>query len=516
MPYNGRHMRKTVALIVLDGWGIGKDSESNPIHLARPKHLEALAKEFPVTSLQASGVSVGLPWGEVGNSEVGHLTLGAGRVIYQHLPRITMAIQDGTFFNNKVLMGAFAHAKKNGGAINFAGLLTSGTVHASIDHLQALVTMAEREGVPVKLHLFADGVDSPPRSLAPLLSRVPKEKIGSLIGRAYAMNRNLNWTLTARAYDCMTGAGQEVSGGIDAAVAAFSAKHTSEASLPPTLINKNNAIADGDALFFFNFREDSIRQITEPFVNPAFSSFPVRKFEWLFVAMMTLYDARFPVPVAFPSEAIPHCLGEVLAEGGNTQLRLAETYKYAHVTYFFNAYHEPPFTNEYRVLIPSLGQQHIVEHPEMMAPAITDRIIEAIQSEGFDFILANYANADTIAHTGDLDACVATVRVIDNEMRRLTDAALAGNTTLIITSDHGNIEEVMDSRTGEPETEHNGNPVPLYLVGNDFRGKRFPNADRLLEEPLGILSDVAPTILALMNIPKPQEMAGGNLLRKML
>ncbi|MEK7110836.1 MAG: 2,3-bisphosphoglycerate-independent phosphoglycerate mutase, partial [Patescibacteria group bacterium] len=390
--------KKTLVLIILDGWGLGAENESNPIHMVNPETFRWLADNYPVTSLQASGISVGLPWGEVGNSEVGHLTIGAGKVIYQYYPRIMMAIEDKSFFDNKVLKDACAHAKKNGTAINFAGLFSKANVHAAINHLEALLELAEREGVPAKLHLFADGKDSPPHTILEFLKLVPREKIATFIGRHYAMNRSDNWLLTQKAYECLTGQSGQLAdrNDIEKILAGLFARNQSEEHLPPLRFSseggsasgggEDSKIGPGESLVFFNFREDSILQIAQAFAKPGFDKFPRAPLDDLFVATFTRYSAELSSPVAFPAESVDAPLGAVLADNGRTQLRIAESYKHGHVTFFFNGHREEPFPGEYRVLIPSLATTRTEEHPELQAAAITDRLLEAVQNREFDFV----------------------------------------------------------------------------------------------------------------------------------
>jgi 2,3-bisphosphoglycerate-independent phosphoglycerate mutase len=517
--------KKIVILVILDGWGIGKNNESNPIYVAKPQTFERLKEEYPMTSLQASGISVGLPWGEVGNSEVGHLTLGAGKVLYQYYPKITMAIRDGSFFENKVLKDACAHARTTGGAINFAGLLSKGNVHASLEHIQALIKMARAEGVTkINLHLFADGKDVAPHTLEGYLAQLPAELLATLVGRYYAMDREGNWTLTETTYQLMTGmsnVGQLLTVA-DAApfIEATYKQGQSEEYLPPIRFapkdpaeENGKNIKDGDALFFFNYREDSIQQLASTFILPDFDKFPTAPFKNLFVATMTHYNDAYNVPVAFPADTVKTPLGKVISDNGLTQLRLAETYKYAHVTYFFNGYKEEPFPGEFRTLVPSGSGLHPEQHPEMMATAITDRLVEAIRGRAFDFILVNYANGDTIAHTADYQAGVEAVKVIDREIARVLAAVEeAPDTLLAITSDHGNIEKMIDETTGLPEGQHDASPVPFYLVEAALKGRNFVNANNLTLETLGSLADVAPTLLALMGIPKPEDMTGRSIM----
>jgi 2,3-bisphosphoglycerate-independent phosphoglycerate mutase len=546
--------KKTMVLIVLDGWGIGKNNESNPIFMAKLPTFASLAATYPLTSLQASGIAVGLPWGEVGNSEVGHLTLGAGKVLYQYYPKITMAIRDGSFFENKALKDACSHARTTGGAIHFAGLLSKGNVHASLDHLRALITLAQNEKVPaIRLHLFADGKDVAPHTLEGYLKELPKEYLATLIGRYYAMDREGNWSLTETAYQLMTGmqnVGTPAPGGdATALIEANYKKGQTEEYLGPIRFTAGGAlptaasggvaaapgsnvaapspvpaagqdvghVKDGDALFFFNYREDSIQQLASAFVLPGFNKFPTVPLKDIFVATMTHYNDAFPVPVAFPADTVAEPFGKVIADRGLAQLRLAETYKYAHVTYFFNGYREAPFPGEFRTLIPSLTDLHPETHPEMMAGAITDRLIEAIQGRAFDFILVNYANGDAIAHTANYQAGLEAVRTIDRELARVLAAVHDDPDTIIaITSDHGNVEKMIDEATGLPESQHDPSPVPFYLVAPQLKGRRFVNADTLATETLGTLADVAPTLLALMGIPAPAEMTGRSVLEGLL
>ncbi len=509
--------KKVTVLVVLDGWGIGRKDETNPLFIAQPPTFDWLQANYPTTSLQASGIAVGLPWGEIGNSEVGHLTLGAGKVLYQYFPKIMMAIQDGTFFDNAVLKAACEHAKKNNSAINFAGLLTKGNVHASIDHLKALIKMAEDEGVTkINLHLFADAKDTEPHTVQEFLKEIPAQYMASLIGRYYGMERNGNWRLTETAYQAMTGqTGPLVTDPTEIIEATYK-QGTTEEYLPAIRFSEDKKIQDGDSLVFFNYREDSIRQIASAFIKKDFKEFMTVHFNDLYVATMTHYDDEFDVPVAFPADNVQEPIGKVLSDGGLTQLRLAETYKYAHVTYFFNGLREPPFPGEYRTLIPSYSSPHPEEHPQMMAEAITDRLVEAMTDHGFDFILVNYANPDTIAHTANYAAALEAIKVIDHQIARVIKAAESTDANLFITSDHGNIEKMIDEKTGEPESGHDASPVPFYLVVQQYKGKKFVNSDRLDLETLGSLADVAPTILEVMGIQKPDEMTGRSLIEGLI
>lgn len=510
-------MKRTVVLLVLDGWGIGREDESNPIFTAKPENFAWLAANYPLTSLQASGISVGLPWGETGNSEVGHLTMGAGKVLYEHFPRIELSIHDGSFFENAVLKNAFAHARNNNSSINFVGLLSKANTHASLTHLQALIKMAEKEGVDrVNLQLFTDGKDSPPRSAEDFLKTLPQEKLGVLMGRHYALDREEHWRLTEAAHNVLIGkSGQVVTNYGDALQAAY-AKDGTEEYLPPIQVNPERVIKENDAVVFFNFREDGIKQLAESFLKKDFKAFATTPFQNIYFATMTKYEDSFTTPVVFPPEVVAEPLGKVLGDKGKTQLRLAETYKYAHITYFFNGYREGPFKNEYRVLVPSITTFHPEEQPKLMASAITDRLIPAIENQSFDFILVNYANADVIGHTGNMDAALETVKVLDTELGRILKVAINPQTVLMITGDHGNIENILDLMTGRPERQHDPSPVPFYLVGQEFKNRKFINWQNLTNDTLGVLSDIAPTILELLELPKPPEMTGHSLLKQLI
>jgi len=507
--------KRTIILVILDGWGIGEPDESNPIHVVNPSNINYLKANFPAGVLQASGISVGLPWGEEGNSEVGHLNLGAGKIIYQYYPRITLAIRDNSFFKSQALKAAFEHAQKNNSAVNLIGLLSEVNVHSSFEHLIALIQFAEKEKISkLNLHLFTDGRDSPPNSALGLLSRLPKQaKLASLSGRFYGMDREGHWERTQKAYSVLVGEGP-ITDNIENHIKKTYERKFSDEFVEPIRISAEGSIKDNDALIFFNFREDRIRQIASAFINPQFKNFPTKSLNNLYIATMTQYDDEFKVPVAFPPEKIETCLGKVLSDKGKTQLRIAETQKYPHITYFFNGMREEPFKNEYRILIPSRSIIRQDEHPEMMANEVTTRAIESISEGVFDFILINYANSDIIAHTGNYEACLRVVRIIDEQIDKLIKATLECNAILIITSDHGNIEKLFNPLTGLPETQHDPSPVPVYLVAKEFmRSRTEAEIRRSEKENTGILADVAPTILELMAISKPKEMTGQSLLR---
>ncbi len=509
-------MRQTFILVILDGWGIGEENESNPIYRAEPKIIKFIEKNFPAGALQASGLAVGLPWEEEGNSEVGHLTLGAGRILHQHFLKISSAIDNGSFFENAELKKAFAHAKKNNSAVHLVGLLSEGNVHSSLKHLSALVEMAKREGTPrVYFQFFADGRDSPPHSVISLIQKLKTENaIASLSGRFYAMNRDGHWERTEKVYRVLTETEQNLKTPEEMVKAAY-ARDFNDEFIEPSATSGPHPILDNDAVIFFNFREDSMRQISEPFLNPAFKEFETKKFQNLCVVTMTKYHEQFMTNVAFATEKIENPLGKVLADAGKIQLRIAETQKYAHVTYFFNGYNDKPFQNEYRILVPSEKLAHPDEHPAMMAETITDRAVISLNEGGFDFILVNYANPDITAHTKNYGAVLEAVNVIDHELERLIKSTLGHDHVLFITSDHGNAENLIDLKTGEPETKHNSNPVPFYLVGKQFQKSASKSEGKRLEI-IGMLSDVAPTILELMKLSQPPEMTGQSLLEQLI
>ena len=512
--------KRTLILIVLDGWGIGPKDASNAIYATAPKNISQLKANFPSGALQASGIAVGLPWGEEGNSEVGHLNMGAGKVIYQNYPKITLAIRDKSFFENKILKETFEHAKKNNSTVNLVGLLTEANVHASLEHLEALIKFGQDENAPkINLHLITDGRDSPPQSALNLLKRLQtsfseKIKLASIAGRYYAMDRDKYWDKTQKYYSTIIGEGILIDNLENHFRQTYQKELNDEYILPALFGTEKNFIKDNDAILFFNFREDRMRQIVETFINKEFNKFPIKNFSNLHIATLTEYDKNFKLPVVFSPEIISNPLGKILADSGKNQLRIAETEKYAHITYFFNGERESPFENEYRVLIPSIAEVRHDAHPEMRAKEIADRVIAAIEEESYDFILVNFANSDMVAHTGNYEATISAIKIVDEQIGRISKTALEQDDILIITSDHGNAERLFNPKTGEPETKHDPNPVPIYLVANEFkREKNIREIENSEKNFIGILSDIAPTILELMKIPKPEEMTGQSLLK---
>ncbi|MEK7626587.1 MAG: 2,3-bisphosphoglycerate-independent phosphoglycerate mutase [Patescibacteria group bacterium] len=515
--------KKPIVLAILDGWGVGKLDESNPIYRAEPETMNFIRANFPAGALQSSGIAIGLPWEEEGNSEVGHLTIGAGKILYQHFPRISLAIKNGSFFKNSILLAAMEHAKKNNSTLHLVGLLTDANIHASLEHLEALIKMAREEKCPnISLHLFSDGRDTEPRSVLKLLSRLSDDLkfdihsiLTTLSGRYYAMDRDKHWDRTEKTYQILTGTNPAKIGLEEAVKKAYDLNLNDEYVEPTVVANEPRFIRENDAVICFNFREDRMRQLSETFIDPNFGVFPVKKFTNLYFATFTNYDARFAVPIAFPEEAAENPLGKILSDNGKRQLRIAETEKYAHVTYFFNGLKEKPFPDEFRILVPSENAVHYEQYPQMMAGAVTDRVIAALAEGTYDFILVNYANPDMVAHTGNYEATLKAISIVDQGIKKIMEGVLDQDGVLIVTSDHGNAEVLIDLKTGEAETKHNPNPVPFYLVGDSF--KRSSPIDPLAPLPvLGMLSDVAPTILELMKIPQPTEMTGQSLLPQLL
>ena len=511
-------------MLILDGWGVGPRSAVNPIATTPTPTMEFIRTHYPCGSLQSAGIAVGLPWDEEGNSEVGHLTLGAGRVLYQHYPRITMAIRDGSFFKNPALLGAVEHVRKNNSAIHFAGLFGKGNVHSSYDHILALLKLAaENKLEKVHFHLFTDGKDSGPKTGGDLIKKLRAKfqelgvgNIASICGRYYAMDRDGHWDRTEKAHNAMIGKGR-VMADIDAIFTSAYGHAGSDEFIDPTVVSPADSIKDGDALIFYDFREDSVRQITESFINPEFEHFQNAKFPNLLVTTMTRYKETFTAPVAFPPQSLENPLGKVLADNGKFQMRIAETEKYAHVTSFFNGLRDLPYKNEYRVLVPSQNVPHHDEHPEMQTREVTNRLLEALNEGVYDFILINFAASDIIAHTGNYQAAQKAIEVIDRELGRILEAIKKDKHALVITADHGNLEQMLDPFTGEPETKHNPNPVPIYIVANEYEREVDPATAEYAESRIiGILSDVAPTVLHLMGIPKPPDMTGDSLLSVIL
>lgn len=517
-------MYKPIVLVVLDGWGISTNPRGNVLRETHLPTIEKLDKFYPMTTLQASGISVGLFWGESGNSEVGHMSLGSGRIIYQSLPKITLSIQDGTFFSNQALSEAMQNAKNNDSSLHLMGLVGEGSVHSYMEHLHAILEMAKKNGLSkVFVHAFTDGRDSPPTSATQSISKLQVKlkslgvgKIATLCGRNWAMDRNNNWDRIEKAYRMLTEAKGEMFDDPIRALQSSYERGVTDEYLEPCVITENGqpitTIKEKDSVVFFNFREDRAREITKAFILPGFDKFERTQLELEFVTM-TEYEKDLPVKIAFSPEIPTGGLGEILSKHNLKQLRIAETEKYAHVTYFFNEGKEEPWPGEDRVLVPSPAVSKFDEMPEMSAAEVTDKLVSAIETEQYDFILVNYANADMVGHTGNSKAASEAVRSIDKSLSILVPAVLKAGGCLMITADHGNVEQTTNFTTGQIDTEHSSNPVPFWYITPDNHKEKTPEeVVRQQSEVGGLLSDVAPTILAVLGIEKPSEMNGENLL----
>jgi 2,3-bisphosphoglycerate-independent phosphoglycerate mutase len=503
-------------LVVLDGWGFNADPVGNAILGADTPHMDALMRRWPTTLVAASGEAVGLPRGQQGNSEVGHLTIGAGRVIHQPLSRINRAIADGSFFQNPVLGAAIDRARDNGGSLHLLGLVSPGGVHSHMDHAVALAELAQRRGLDrVYVHAFTDGRDEPPMSGAGYLSAFIEElqnvgagRVVSVSGRYYAMDRDRRWDRTQRAYEVIVaGEGPDATDPVAYMEAQYSAGVGDE-FVPPASIavagSERVRIEDGDTIVFFNFRPDRSRQLSHAIVDRDFDAFErSRVLEKVAFITMTEYERTLPARIAFPTEDIRGTLAEVIAERGLHQFHVAETEKYAHVTYFVNGGRERAFPNEERLLVPSPRVATYDTVPEMSAGAITDAVVNHLERGDDALIVVNYANADMVGHTGDLGATIRAVELVDHAVGRIVAAALGSDGAVLITADHGNAEQKVDKRSGAPLTAHTTNPVPLILCGTA--------ATRLRDG--GGLRDVAPTVLDAMGLPAPDVMTGRTLIQ---
>jgi 2,3-bisphosphoglycerate-independent phosphoglycerate mutase len=502
-----------VALIVLDGFGLNDDPARNALLAASMWNWNRLVGEWPHCQLAASGEAVGLPAGQMGNSEVGHLNLGAGFPVLQDLPRITAAIADGSFFDNETLAATVHEVRDSGGRLHLMGLVGPGGIHAVDEHIVAMAELAHRSGLPperVLFHAFTDGRDTPPRSadrfVPDLEARLAgKARVATVTGRYWAMDRDRRWERTARAYDALvSGSGHHAATATDAVEAAY-ARDEGDEFIEPTVLDAAVPIVDGDAVVHLNFRADRARQLTRAFALADFDGFERTAAPSVAVTTLTQYQEpdELPVRIAFPPLVIDS-LAAHLSRLGKRQLHVAETEKYAHVTYFFNGGVEEPFAGEDRILIPSNREVATYDlAPEMSAAPITDALVAAMDAGEHEFIVANYANPDMVGHTGVWEAAVTAAEFIDGCLGRLVRTALTSGTALVITADHGNIEEMRDAE-GKPQTKHTTSPVPLVLVSMDHQGARLRD---------GTLADVAPTLCDLLGIPTGPEMTGTSLLR---
>lgn len=508
-----------VFLIILDGFGTGKDSRCNAIQHAHMPFYKSIATSYPHAQLMTSGEAVGLPAGVMGNSEVGHTNMGAGRIVYQELTRINKAIRDGEFARNKELNAAVEAAKKAGGRVHVMGLCSDAGVHATINHMKAIIELAALK-VPVTVHLFTDGRDTPPtsgagfvRQLGEFLGKHPSAVIGSISGRYYAMDRDNRWDRVEKAWKVLTGQveaypdkfGNGVAAAIKVVEESYAKQVTDEFILPTRFEPEagRGFVADGDAVIFANFRSDRARELTRAFNEKDFKEFALGTRPKLsYYVCMTQYDKKFGVPIAFPPQNLSQILPDVLAEHHVKQFRIAETEKYAHVTFFFNGGREQPYSDEERILIPSPKDVPTYDlKPEMSAFEVADQVAAKLEKGDTGFVLLNFANADMVGHTGNYEAAVRALDAIDKCLKKTITAALKSGYNVLITADHGNVEEMCDDHD-QPHTQHTLNPVPIHLLSNDFK---YHLRD-------GILADLAPTVLELMGIPKPAEMTQKSLL----
>lgn len=503
--------KKTLALIVLDGWGYREDADQNAILAANTPNLDALTKEYPNTLISGSGLDVGLPEGQMGNSEVGHVNLGAGRVVYQDFTKVTKSIADGEFEHNPTLVKAIDEAVSKDKAVHIMGLLSPGGVHSHEDHIFAALKMAAQRGAKkVYLHAFLDGRDTPPQSAEASLEKADEVfaeigcgKTATIIGRYFAMDRDKRWDRVQKAYDLITqGKGEATA---ESAVAGLKASYEAgknDEFVPPTVIGDSVSVEDGDAIVFMNFRADRARQLTQVFVDKDFDGFGLAvKPELSAFVMLTEYSADFDAPVAFPSEKLVNVLGEWLEKQGKTQLRISETEKYAHVTFFFSGGVEKEFNGEERILIPSPDVATYDLQPEMNSEKLTDELVGAIESGKFDVIICNYPNGDMVGHTGDFDAAVKACEAVDKSIGRVVEALKKTGGECLITADHGNAEQMVDNESGQAHTAHTSEPVPFIYFGRDAEPRKG-----------GTLSDVAPTMLHLMGVEQPEEMTGKTIM----
>lgn len=520
---------KPAVLMILDGFGVAPDSDGNAITRANMPRWKELVRTYPTMTIRASGEEVGLSWGEMGNSEVGHLAIGSGRVYYQTFPRINRDIAAGDFYKNAAFLRAAEHVKKNKSTLHLIGLVSGGRVHAMDEHCHALLRFAKEQGIhDVAVHAILDGRDTIYNAgidfVTTLLAKMKESgvgKIASMSGRFFAMDRDNRWDRVEMAYDAMVkGAGEKATDPIEALKASYAKEVYDEQFVPTVIVDGTGApvstIKDDDAAIFFNFRPDRARELTKAFVLPEFERFVRQPVKNLLFVTMVEYEEDMPAIVAYPPEKIEKTLAQVVSEAGLKQLHIAETEKYAHVTFFLNGTYEKPFAGEDRILIPSPRVASYDLAPAMSAVELSDRVVKEIQSDAYDLIAMNFANADMVAHTGIFEATVKAHEELDASIGKVVDAALAKGGVVFITADHGNSEELKNLRTGDIDKEHATNPVPFVIVGKQFEGipslaGEVPDGDLSLMSPVGMLADVAPTILAVLGIEQPEEMTGAPL-----
>ena len=508
--------KKTTMLMILDGFGINENENGNAVKLANTPNIDKLMKTCPTTEIYTSGLNVGLPDGQMGNSEVGHTNIGAGRIVYQELTRITKSIEDGDFFSIPEFIEAIENCKKNNSKLHILGLLSDGGVHSHMRHLFGLLELAKRRDFEdVYVHCFLDGRDTPPASAEGYIMELEEKmkekgvgKIATISGRFYSMDRDKRWNRIQKSYDAMVnGIAEKATSAITAIESSYQKEIFDEFVEPTVIVNGENPVATiskDDSVIFFNFRPDRAREITRVLVDKDFSEFETKKDLNLFFVCMTQYDETMPnVKIAFKPTKLVNTFGEYISDKGLTQLRIAETEKYAHVTFFFNGGNEKQYVGEDRILVQSPKVETYDMQPEMSAPEVTTKVLEAINSKKYDVIILNYANPDMVGHTGNLEAAIKAIEEIDTDVGKVVEAIRANNGVLLITADHGNSEQMVDYTTGEPQTSHTTNPVPLILVGMETAKLKT-----------GKLADLAPTMLDIMNLKKPEEMTGESIIVK--
>lgn len=505
-----------VLLCIMDGWGISKGSEKyDATKLSHPVNVPKLIKEEKSTVIHADGEFVGLPAGQMGNSEVGHLNLGAGRIVYQDLSKINNAIKDGSFFGNEKFLEAINHAKKNNSALHIYGLVSTGGVHSSLDHLLALIQLAAKQGLTkVYVHAFLDGRDTPPSSACEYLQTVEDElkkfnlpPVATIIGRYYIMDRDNRWDRVEKGYNALLlGEGEHASSAIEGVKKSYEKGETDEFVLPTVIGDEASRIHDNDAIIFFNYRPDRAREITKALNFADFEGFERKKvLKNIYYCTMTSYEATFTFPVAFPKTKLVNILGDVLEANGVKQFRTAETEKYAHVTFFFNGGIDEPQPHETRKLVASPKVATYDMQPEMSAYEVCDNVLTAIENKDYGFILVNFANPDMVGHTGVIEAATKACKVVDECVGKIADKCKEYGVTMLLTADHGNAEMMVDESTGKPQTAHTTNEVPFVIINS-------PKAIELKED--GALCNVAPTVLEIMGINAPEEMSCGSLIKK--
>jgi len=508
-------MNKRVLLCIMDGWGISKGSEKyDATKLAHPVNVPKLEQEEKFIKIKADGENVGLPEGQMGNSEVGHLNLGAGRIVYQDLSKINNAIKDGSFFKNERFLNAIEHAKKNNSSLHIYGLVSTGGVHSSLNHVLALIQMASQHGLKdVYVHAFLDGRDTPPASACEYLKVVEDElkkhnlpPVATVIGRYYIMDRDNRWDRVEKGYNALLfGEGNHSDSAIEGVQESYKNGVTDEFVLPIVVGDEKSRIHDNDSIIFFNFRPDRAREITKAINFKDFDGFNRKKvLKNILYTTMTSYEATFNFPVAFPKERMVNILGDVLEANGINQFRTAETEKYAHVTFFFNGGIDEPQPHETRVLVPSPKVATYDMQPEMSAPEVCENVLEAVKNPKYQFILVNFANPDMVGHTGVIEAAAKACKVVDECVGKIADECRKNGVIMLLTADHGNSEVMVNEQTGKPHTAHTTNEVPFVLINS-------PEGYELKET--GALCDIAPTILQLLGISQPKEMTGKSLIK---